>query len=61
MIKKTLITFIFVLSLCGNVYSNENCSKFKKFSVDLKVYSPAIHLGPYTKILFFEFSERLER
>ena len=34
MIKKTLITFIFVLSLCGNVYSNENCSKFKKFSVD---------------------------
>ena len=33
----------------------------KKFSVDLKVFSPVTHLGPYTKILFFEFSERFER
>ena len=34
MIKKILISFIFVLSICGNVYSKENCSDFKKFSLD---------------------------
>ena len=34
MIKKILITFIFVLSMSNNVYSNENCSDFKKFSVN---------------------------
>ena len=34
MIKKILITFIFVLSICSNVYSKENCSDFKKFSLD---------------------------
>ena len=30
----TLIAFIFVLSICNTVYSKENCSDFKKFSVD---------------------------
>jgi len=34
MIKKILITFIFVLSMSNNVYSNENCSDFKKFSIN---------------------------
>ena len=34
MIKVILITFIFVLSICNIVYSKENCSDFKKFSVD---------------------------
>ena len=34
MIKKILISFIFVLSICGSVYSKENCSDFKKFSLD---------------------------
>ena len=34
MIKKILISFIFVLSIFGSVYSKENCSDFKKFSLD---------------------------
>ena len=34
MIKVILIAFIFVLSICNIVYSKENCSDFKKFSLD---------------------------
>ena len=34
MIKKILIPFIFLFSLSNNVYSKENCSEFKKFSVN---------------------------
>ena len=34
MIKIILITFIFVLCISQNVNSKENCSDFKKFSVD---------------------------
>ena len=34
MIKLILITFIFILSINKNVYSKENCTDLKKFSVD---------------------------
>ena len=34
MIKIILITFIFILSINKNVYSKENCTDLKKFSVD---------------------------
>ena len=34
MIKIILITFIFVLSISNKVYSKENCSDFKKFSMN---------------------------
>ena len=34
MIKKFLISFIFVLSINSNVYSSENCNDFKKFSIN---------------------------
>ena len=34
MIKTILIAFIFVFYISQNVYSKENCSDFKKFSVD---------------------------
>ena len=34
MIKKIIITFIFILSINSNVYSNEKCIDFKKFSID---------------------------
>jgi len=34
MIKKVLISFIFILSINNNVYSSENCNNFKKFSIN---------------------------
>ena len=34
MIKIILITFVFILSISNNLYSKENCSEFKKFSLD---------------------------
>ena len=34
MINIILITFIFILSINKNVYSKENCTDLKKFSVD---------------------------
>ena len=34
MIKIIIITFIFVISISNKVYSKENCSDFKKFSVN---------------------------
>ena len=34
MIKIILITFVFIISISNNLYSKENCSDFKKFSLD---------------------------
>tara|TARA_B100000989_G_C19214892_1_gene333416 strand:- start:149 stop:400 length:252 start_codon:yes stop_codon:yes gene_type:complete len=34
MIKIILITFVFVISISNKVYSEENCSDFKKFSMN---------------------------